>query len=211
MALGKARLKLYQIEFETTPISIEALCGKYSLTTSDLAGYTKWKKKEHSLSTQTTEALSKKIAEAQAKPAEEPLEDSLPKFDLAPEEEDLAPDLKVAEAPTLIAENIPEATDVTVVPDDIESGDYRPIPKEPKTPQQLLVDIAKFKESAVQHCLNFMVNDAQMAETKEFKEVVSIIDTLEKSLVPKVPEGPSTQVTVQVMVQNLMGGQPDDC
>lgn len=45
MTLPHTLLLTYQIEYETTDISIESLCTKYDVQTKQLKGYTKWAKR----------------------------------------------------------------------------------------------------------------------------------------------------------------------
>jgi len=44
MALSNTLLLSYQIEYQTTDITILELCEKYNISTKDLKGYTKWEK-----------------------------------------------------------------------------------------------------------------------------------------------------------------------
>lgn len=71
-------------------------------------------------------------------------------------------------------------------------------------------DIATFKRLAVDHALTFIKTQAQFSEVKEFKDVVAVIDSIDKSLQEK-PGSNSTPVQVNVMVQSIMQGFTDDC
>ena len=72
-----------------------------------------------------------------------------------------------------------------------------------------LVKIEKFKELALDHCINFMNKDAKFAEVKEFKDIVAIVDTLEKSYQKADPD--SGKPTINIMINNLMERFKDDC
>ena len=74
---------------------------------------------------------------------------------------------------------------------------------EKKTPQE---SIDEFKELALDHALNFMKNDARFSEVKEFKDIVAIVDSLEKSYNKMTDSGP----TINILVQNLMERFKDD-
>ena len=76
-------------------------------------------------------------------------------------------------------------------------------PLEKKTPQE---SIDEFKELALDHALNFMKNDARFSEVKEFKDIVAIVDSLEKSYNKTTDSGP----TINILVQNLMERFKDD-
>lgn len=74
---------------------------------------------------------------------------------------------------------------------------------EKKSPQEA---IDEFKELALDHALRFMKNDARFAEVKEFKDIVAIVDSLEKSYSKSTDSGP----TINILVQNLMERFKDD-
>lgn len=74
----------------------------------------------------------------------------------------------------------------------------------------VLKDIAQFKELAVAHALKFMRNDAEFAEVKEFKDMVAIVDSLEKSYVAK-KNPDDAKITVNIAIQNLVERFRDDC
>ena len=86
-----------------------------------------------------------------------------------------------------------------------------PIPAEgptlPNQRKEILTKIAAFKESAINHAINFIVNDAKFAETKELKDMVSIVDTIEKSY----SEDPNTnKTTINIAMQNMIKKYNDD-
>ena len=68
-------------------------------------------------------------------------------------------------------------------------------------------DIKTFKEKAIAHCLAFIEKDARFAEVKEFKDIVSIVDSIDKSLKGTNDGGP----TINVLVQNIAERFVDDC
>lgn len=74
----------------------------------------------------------------------------------------------------------------------------------------VLKDIAQFKELAVAHALKFMRNDAEFAEVKEFKDMVAIVDSLEKSYIAK-KNPDDAKITVNIAIQNLVERFRDDC
>lgn len=68
--------------------------------------------------------------------------------------------------------------------------------------------IAQFKELALDHCLTFMKKDARYAEVKEFKDIVAVVDSIEKSYdKSKGTDAP----TINILVQNLVERFRDDC
>jgi len=66
--------------------------------------------------------------------------------------------------------------------------------------------VEEFKELAIDHALKFMKNDAQFAEVKEFKDMVSIVGTIEASYKDTKPEN-----TINIAIQNIVKGFTDDC
>ena len=131
-----------QIEFETSPISINELCDKYSVTKKQLKGYTKWKKR----------------------------------------------------IDTTILPPAPKPNTDIVTAEIVETD-------------KLLADIALFKEKAVDYALS-KISDTQYLEVKEFRDLVSVVDTVEKSLKDK---DETNETTVNVMINNIMKGLKDDC
>jgi len=69
--------------------------------------------------------------------------------------------------------------------------------------------IAQFKELALDHCINFMNKDAKFSEVKEFKDIVAIVDTLEKSYQKVDPD--AGKPTINILINNLMERFNDDC
>lgn len=78
-----------------------------------------------------------------------------------------------------------------------------------KAEETQLEKIEKFKELALDHCIHFMEKDAKFAEVKEFKDIVAIVDTLEKSYQKADPN--SGKPTINIMINNLMERFKDDC
>jgi hypothetical protein len=83
-----------------------------------------------------------------------------------------------------------------------------PVPVTTATEDQL-AKIANFKELALDHCITFMSQDAKFAEVKEFKDIVAIVDSLEKSYQKVDPD--AGKPTINILVQNLMERFSDDC
>jgi hypothetical protein len=84
-------------------------------------------------------------------------------------------------------------------------------PSLPVTPavDSQLEKIENFKKLALDHCIHFMEKDAKFAEVKEFKDIVAIVDTLEKSYQKTDPE--AGKPTINIMINNLMERFKDDC
>lgn len=72
-----------------------------------------------------------------------------------------------------------------------------------------LAKIANFKELALDHCIKFMSQDAKFAEVKEFKDIVAIVDSLEKSYQKVDPD--AGKPTINILIQNLVERFTDDC
>ena len=140
MKLPNTLLLTYQIEYETTDISIKALCDKYDVQTKQLKGYTKWTKRQ--------------------------------------------------EDPVAVAE--PLQVDIIDAPE-IQVIDI------PKDTKELLENVEEFKKLAVAHAVKFMKSDAEFAEVKEFKDMVAIVDSIEKSY----KDVKSNEPTINVLIQNL--------
>ena len=90
------------------------------------------------------------------------------------------------------------------------------VPSEPIVTKPTLVTIGaeglqenidSFKRQALEHCLRFMSNDARFAEVKEFKDIVAVVDSIEKSIKGTSDTGP----TVNIVIQNLAEKFSDDC
>jgi uncharacterized protein (DUF433 family) len=75
-----------------------------------------------------------------------------------------------------------------------------------ETNEDLMADIDKFKREVVAKALDFIKNHAQYAEVKELKDMVAIVDSVEKSY-----KDTNTGPTINVLVQNLTENFKDDC
>lgn len=95
----------------------------------------------------------------------------------------------------------------TIVEEPIPRQDLITSPEEPTETQ--LDKIAQFKELALDHCINFMNKDAKFSEVKEFKDIVAIVDTLEKSYQKVDPD--AGKPTINILINNLMERFNDDC
>ncbi len=71
----------------------------------------------------------------------------------------------------------------------------------------LIADIVEVKQEILSWTKEKILTEAAMLQTKEVKDLMAIIDTLEKSIKPK-DENPVVQVNV--LVQSLMEAK-DDC
>ena len=65
--------------------------------------------------------------------------------------------------------------------------------------------IKEFKTLALDRCLHFIKSDVRFAVVKEFKDIVAIVDTLDKK------SGIDTNTTINVLVQNIQEKFVDDC
>jgi len=79
-------------------------------------------------------------------------------------------------------------------------------------PPVIVVDIKEqittFKEKAMKEAIRFMDNDMKFAEVKEFKDMVAIVDSIDKSL---QKDNSGQGQTINIMVQNLTERYKDDC
>jgi len=145
--MTNTQLNNLQVEYENTPITVKELCDKYSTTTKELKGYTKWKPYVH----------------------------------------------------------IPKPSEVLIVPETPKPSEVQIVP-EPINPK-IIQNINNFKDRAVAYALE-SITDPQYLEIKEFKDLVSIVDTIEKSVKPKDND---QAPTVNILIQNLMEKFSDDC
>jgi hypothetical protein len=174
-------LAAYKAEYESTNITIDALKLKYDLTDSDIEGHESWV----AYGTQAVEAKviskPKRITKSQAKTNK------------------------------VLGQSI-------IVPATIET--IPSLPEEPAQPEEpntevcpnldnQLSKIANFKELALDHCLTFMAKDAKWSEVKEFKDIVAIVDSLEKSYQKVDPD--AGKPTINILIQNLVERFQDDC
>ena len=143
--MDSTQLLSYQIEYESTEITIDELCYKYDIKKKDLKGHKDWEKP----STTTSEEIQHTI--------------------------------------------VPTTTS-TIVPATTEHN-------------SLIEDIMEFKRLALAQAMHFIKEEAKFAEVKEFKDIVSIVDSIDKSLKDTIDTGP----TVNIMVQNIVEKFKDDC
>lgn len=143
----------YQIEYQTTDITIAKLCEKYGVQTKQLPGYTKWEK------------------QAKEQTAIVELVDII----------DIAP-------PPVAR---PEHRDIVLATDKTE----------------ILSQVSEFKALAMAHALKFMNDDSEFSEVKEFKDVVAIVDSIEKSYKDIKLDG----TTINIAIQNIVKDFKDDC
>jgi len=160
--MTKILLQSYKNEYQTTPISIEDLCIKYSLDIEELKSKTDIDKWEKLYTPPET------INEAEAE----------------------------------------EHLDIIVLPENkLDKSETKIL----TTKEEILEDIDEFKKKAVKECLRFIKDDARYAEVKEFKDMVAIVDSIEKSYKNSdTNEG----TTINVLIQNLtqkFKDTPDDC
>lgn len=113
-----------------------------------------------------------------------------------------------AEQPTIVKEVEPiEASPIqpTIV---TKPKELTTKPEEPTIELTIEDKIKDFKEKAIDAALVFINQDVRFAEIKEFKDMVSIVDSIDSSL-----KKPSTNnaPTINILVQNLTERYKDDC
>ncbi len=116
---------------------------------------------KYSITTKALKGYTKWIKRAQATEAQ--VEHDI----IVPQE----PDIIVPQAQVEHDIIVPQEPDIIVPQEQVPKFDK----------ETLKSDIEAFKTKAVQHCMEFMAKDAQYAEVKEFKDIVAIVDTIEKS------------------------------
>lgn len=209
--MTKAQLKLYRLEFEKTAITIEELCEKNNITPEDLPGHSKWNKLFNNSGAEDTKA----DPEIQTDSDDNHIaSEDLPKpvLDLEPEVVKPVEDLEVYEVvPIPDEEDIPEPTEATTVPAELlpDAPPEGTTITEREDTNNIQEQIRTFKDKTIEHALKFITLDANTSEIKELKDMVAVVDTIEKSL--EKNKGPESGVTVQVLVQNVISGYQDDC
>jgi len=160
----------YQIEYETTSISLEDLKEKYNLTDKDLKGSSTWVKSINDNNNDTIVPTNNTIV------------------------------------PTNTDSIVPNTNDKTIVP--TNDTDNTIVPTNNSNVEfdnsKFERDIQSFKEQALKYCKDFMALEAAHASTKEVKDIVAIIASIE----PKQQAQSTTQVNV--LVQNLAERFKDD-
>ena len=110
----------------------------------------------------------------------------------------------------ITTEDIPQhdswvkSSDIILVPDTQDIIDIVPDVSSNKV---LLDDIQQFKASTLKIAKDRISNEGFTIDTKEMKDLVSIVDTIEKSIVDKKDTG----ATVNILVQNIQSRFKDDC
>lgn len=74
--------------------------------------------------------------------------------------------------------------------------------------QDIMEDIEEFKRLAVKHAVRFIREDVAFADVKDFKDMVAVVDSIEKSY-KNTPQ--QQQTTINIAVQNLVERFKDDC
>jgi len=162
----------YKAEYETTPITIEALMTKYELSYDDIKGHETW-----------ISFLAPKPTVTKPKPKATK---------------------KQVKIDTIIDSIAITPSTIVTTPATSQSLTTETIATEVQ-----LEKIANFKELALDHCIKFMTKDAQWSEVKEFKDIVAIVDSLEKSYQKIDPD--AGKPTINIMINNLMERFQDDC
>ena len=161
----------YQIEYETTSISLEDLKEKYNLTDKDLKGSSTWVKSINDNNTIV------------------PTNDTI-----VPNTNDNNPNTDTIVPNTNDKTIVPNTN--TIVPTNNSNVEF--------DNSKFERDIQSFKEQALKYCKDFMALEAAHASTKEVKDIVAIIASIE----PKQQAQSTTQVNV--LVQNLAERFKDD-
>lgn len=172
----------YRTEYETTNITLKELMEKYDLTYEDIPGHEQWAQHKSTASTKLTKQPPTRARKT--KKVDKLISDII--------SEPVQP-LVTIDEPTITLEPLPAKPTIATT--------------EPTETQ--LDKIAQFKELALDHCINFMNKDAKFSEVKEFKDIVAIVDTLEKSYQKVDPE--AGKPTINILINNLMERFNDDC
>lgn len=176
------RLSLLREEYETTSITIDELCLYHGVLPKELKGYKNWKKRANIEEVDVSHLLVSEVEEPQAPVLEEA------------SAEPVIEEVTQASAPPITT------TQATILPAVIE--DVADIVEE------IRADIKICKRLAMARCKEFLTNDAKFAEVKEIKDIVSIVNDIDKSMqVVKAADGP----TVNVYINNLINNFRDDC
>ena len=173
------RLSLLREEYETSSITIDELCLYHGVLLKELKGYKNWKKRANIEEVDVSHLLVSELPEPVTTIAEvEPVIEEVPQT--------TTPSITQPQATTL----------PTVIDNDSDII------------EEIRADIKTCKRLAMARCKEFLTNDAKFAEVKEIKDVVSIVNDIDKSLqVVKVADG----ATVNVYINNLINNFRDDC
>lgn len=172
------RLSLLREEYETSSITIDELCLYHGVLLKELKGYKNWKKSANIEEVDVSHLLVSELPE---------------------------PVTTIAEVEPVIEEvqqtTIPPISQPQVILPAVIDNDSDII-------EEIRADIKTCKRLAMVRCKEFLTNDAKFAEVKEIKDVVSIVNDIDKSLqVVKVADG----ATVNVYINNLINNFRDDC
>ena len=173
------RLSLLREEYETSSITIDELCLYHGVLLKELKGYKNWKKRADIEEVDVSHLLVSELPEPIPTIAEvEPVIEEVPQVSTIP----------------ITAQTTPQLPAVIDNDSDII--------------EEIRADIKTCKRLAMARCKEFLTNDARFAEVKEIKDVVSIVNDIDKSLqVAKVADG----ATVNVYINNLINNFRDDC
>ena len=176
------RLSLLREEYETTNITIDELCLYHGVLLKELKGYKNWKKHANIEEVDVSHLLVSEIEETTAPTLEEASSDPIIEEVLQPQTSP-AVTTQATQLPAIIAND----TDII---------------------EEIRADIKTCKRLAMARCKEFLTNDAKFAEVKEIKDIVSIVNDIDKSMqVVKVADG----TTVNVYINNLINNFRDDC
>lgn len=173
------RLSLLREEYETTNITIDELCLYHGVLPKELKGYKNWKKHANIEEVDVSHLLVSEVEEPQAPVLEDaPVIEEVPQTSTPP----ITTTTQATTLPAVIAND----TDI----------------------EEIRADIKTCKRLAMARCKEFLTNDAKFAEVKEIKDIVSIVNDIDKSMqVVKVEDG----ATVNVYINNLINNFRDDC
>lgn len=173
------RLSLLREEYETTNITIDELCLYHGVLPKELKGYKNWKKYANIEEVDVSHLLVSEVEEPQAPVLEDdPVIEEVPQTSTPP----ITTTTQATPLPAVIAND----TDI----------------------EEIRADIKTCKRLAMARCKEFLTNDAKFAEVKEIKDIVSIVNDIDKSMqVVKVEDG----ATVNVYINNLINNFRDDC
>lgn len=182
--LSTHRLGLLREEFETSDITIEELCIYHNVTPAQLKGYAKWKKQPQQTNSYIDSLLD--------------IPTSVQQPSVVTEVEYLTePVIEVLPQPSSLPQ--PTIPKVPAITDDKPKVDI----------SALRETITECKEKAINVCRDFLTNDAKFAEIKELKDVVSIINDIDKSISPVKGDGSGNHYTV--LIANIVNNFRDDC
>lgn len=175
------RLSLLREEYETSSITIDELCLYHGVLLKELKGYKNWKKRADIEEVDVSHLLVSELPE-------------------------------LPEPVTIITEVEPVIEEVqqTTIPPISQPQAILPavIDNDSDIIEEIRADIKTCKRLAMARCKEFLTNDAKFAEVKEIKDVVSIVNDIDKSLqVVKAADG----ATVNVYINNLINNFRDDC